>query len=115
MRIEGPAKRLRVYVGEADRWEGQPLSHAIVVKAREMGLAGATVARGLGGYGAHHRIHDAHLIEVEGNLPEVVEIVDAAKRIDDFIPVLDRMVREGMATVDDVEVIHYRHSAEEAP
>lgn len=109
MEIEGPAKRLRVYVGESDLWEGKQLSHAIVLKARERGLAGATVARGLGGYGAHHWIHDAHLIEVESNLPEVVEIIDRADHIEAFIPALDQMVREGMVTIDDVEVIHYRH------
>lgn len=112
MQIEGPAKRVRVYVGEGDRWEGEPLSHAIVRKAREQGLAGATVTKGLGGYGAHHRIHDAHLIEVEGNLPEVVEIIDRAERIQGLMSILDEMVREGLVTIDDVEVIDYRHRAE---
>ncbi len=111
MEITGPGKRLRIYVGEADRYEGRPLSHAIVLKAREHGLAGATVVRAVGGFGAHHRTHDAHLIEVEDNLPQVVEIIDAAPRVVAFLPVLEEMVREGLVTMDDVEVVHYRHDA----
>lgn len=108
MELQGPASRLRIYVGEADRWQGERLAHAIVLRAREHGLAGATVARGIGGFGTHHRPHDAHLVEVESNLPEVVEIIDSAERITAFLTVLEGMVRQGLVTRDDVRVVRYR-------
>jgi PII-like signaling protein len=108
MPIDGPAKRLRIYVGEADTSHGQPLAHAIVLRARAAGLAGATVAKGIGGYGAHRVLHDAGLIEVEGNLPLIVELVDRADRIEAFLPVVAGMVREGMVTIEDVQVVAYR-------
>ena len=103
--LAGPARRLRIYIGEADRWQGRRLSHAIILRAREQGLAGATLLRGLGGYGAHRAIHDARLFEVEGNLPEIVEIIDRADRISEFLPLLSQMVREGLITLEDVEVV----------
>jgi hypothetical protein len=102
----GAARRLRIYVGEADRWQGRHLAAAIILSAREHGLAGATLLRGLGGFGAHRSIHDARLFEVEGNLPEVVEIIDRADRIAGFLPELARMLPEGqgLVTAEDVEV-----------
>lgn len=102
-----PARRLRVYVGEADRWQGRRLSHAIVLRAREAGLAGATVVRGLGGFGAHRSIHDARLFDVEGNLPEVVEIVDLAERVEAFLPLLREMLHGGLVTLEDVLVVRH--------
>ncbi|MGE5484934.1 MAG: DUF190 domain-containing protein [Ignavibacteriales bacterium] len=111
MRIEGPAKRISIYVGETDTWHGAPLAHAIVQRAREMGMAGATVLRGVEGFGAHSRLHSARLLALSTDLPLLVEIVDRPDQVDAFLPELDEMVREGLVTVENVEVIHYRHCA----
>ncbi len=108
MAMEGPAQRVCVYLSEADVWHGKPLARAIVLKAREMGLSGATVAKGIGGYGPHRVLHRAALIETEADLPVIVELVDRAERIAAFLPVLDEMMREGLVTVEDVRVVHYR-------
>ena len=108
MKIEGPGRLLRVFVGESDRWEGRPLHEAIVLRARERGLAGATVLRGLAGFGAHSRIHTAAVLRLSEDLPMVVEIADTPERIAAFLPELDGMVREGMVTVEDVHIVAYR-------
>ena len=108
MKIEGPGRLLRVFVGESDRWEGRPLHEAIVLRARERGLAGATVLRGLAGFGAHSRIHTAAVLRLSEGLPMVVEIADTPERIAAFLPELDGMVREGMVTVEDVHIVAYR-------
>lgn len=108
MKIEGAGRLLRVFVGESDRWEGRPLYEAIVVRARERGLAGATVLRGLAGFGAHSRIHTASILRLSEDLPTVVEIVDTPERIAAFLPELDGMVREGMVTVEEVHIVAYR-------
>lgn len=108
MKIEGPGKLLRIFVGESDRWEGRPLHEAIVLRARERGLAGATVLRGLAGFGAHSRIHTASVLRLSEDLPIVVEIADTPERIAGFLPELDVMVREGMVTVEDVHIVAYR-------
>lgn len=113
MRIEGPAKRLRIYVGESDQWRGRPLYHAIVLKAREMGLAGATVFRGLEGYGANSRIHTARFLELSSDLPMVIDIVDRPEAIQAFLPHLDAFVTEGLVTLEDVEVIKYVRGPDE--
>ncbi len=107
MKIEGPAKRLRIYVGESDQWHGQPLYSAIVLKAREQGLAGATVLRGLEGYGATSHLHTARILRLSEDLPMVIELVDLEERIQDFLPVLDEMVTEGLVTLQDVHVLRY--------
>lgn len=109
MRMEGEGELLRIFVGESDRWEGRPLHDAIVHRAREAGLAGATVLRGLQGFGAHSRIHTAKVLRLSEDLPIVIEIVDKAERIRAFLPVLDAMVREGMMTLEKVRIIAYRH------
>lgn len=106
-KIASRAKRLRVYIGEADRWEGQPLFHAIVRKAKELDLAGASVFRGLEGYGANSRIHTARIVDLSADLPVLVEIIDSEEYIAKLMPYLDEMVQEGMVTVDDVEIIKY--------
>jgi Uncharacterized conserved protein, COG1993 len=93
VRIEGQAKLLRIYIGETDRWHGQPLYMAILLKAREMGLAGGTVFRGIAGYGANSVIHTANILRLSEDLPIVVEIVDADAKIQAFLPVLDEMVK----------------------
>lgn len=107
MKITGSARMVRIYVGESDKWHGQPLYMAILLKAREMGLAGATVLRGLAGYGAHSRIHTANILRLSEDLPMVIEIVDSAEKIKSFLPVLDEMVQEGLIVLWDVEVVKY--------
>lgn len=108
-KITGKAKRLRIYIGEADRWQGRSLFHAIVVKAKELDMAGATVTRGLMGYGANSRIHTARIIELSSDLPIIVEIIDSEEYIVKLLPHLDEMVTEGLVTLEDVEVIKYEH------
>ncbi len=109
MRIEGEAQLLRIFIGESDRWHGAPLHEAIVRQARELGLAGATVLRGLAGFGAHSRMHTTKILRLSEDLPIVVEIVDRAERIEELLPHLDEMVGEGMMTLEKVQIIAYRH------
>ena len=106
-KIKAHAKRLRIYIGEADSWEGKSLYKELVLKAKELDLAGATVFQGCMGYGANSRIHTASLIDMSADLPIVIEIIDSAEYIERFIPFLDKMVKEGMVTLDDIEVIKY--------
>lgn len=111
MKIEGQGQLLRIFIGESDQWQGRPLYEAIVRKAREAGLAGATVLRGLEGFGAKSRIHTARILRLSEDLPIVVEIVDKPDRIAAILPALDTMVTEGLITLEDVHVIAYRHGA----
>jgi uncharacterized protein len=111
MKIEGEGKLLRIFVGESDRWHGKPLYQAIVERVRQDGLAGATVIRGIEGFGADSRLHTARILRLSEDLPVVVEIVDSAEQIERILPILDEMVGEGMVTVERVEVIAYRGSA----
>jgi len=101
-------KLLRIFIGESDRHEGLPLYEWIVRQARENGLAGATVLRGLEGYGAHSRLHKAKILRLSNDLPLVVEIVDSEEKIQAFLPLIDDAVGEGLATVEKVEVHFYR-------
>lgn len=110
MKIEGEGQLLRIFVGESDRWEGKPLYEAIVRKAREEGLAGATVLRGMEGFGAHSRIHTTKILRLSEDLPIVIEIVDKPERIQTILPALDRMVTEGLITLEKVHIIAYRHN-----
>jgi uncharacterized protein len=112
MKLEGEGQLLRIFVGEADRWEGRPLYEAIVLKAREHGIAGATVLRGLEGFGAHSRIHTTSILRLSADLPIVIEIADRPDRIASILPVLDQMVTEGMITLEKVHIIAYRHGGE---
>jgi PII-like signaling protein len=107
MSIPEEAALLRIFVGENDRSDGQPLFQAIVLKARETGLAGATVLRGPLGYGEHSRLHTAKILRLSSDLPMVVEIVDAPDKIDAFLPLLDQMMSGGLATVERVQVRRY--------
>jgi len=109
MKIEGQGQLLRIFIGESDRWEGKPLYEAVVLKAREAGLAGATVLRGMEGFGAKSRIHTARILRLSEDLPIIVEIVDSAEKIAAILPELDRMVGEGLITLENVRVIAYRH------
>ena len=99
---------LRVFVGESDRHGGMPLYEWLVRRAREHGLAGATVLRGLEGFGAHSRLHTAKILRLSSDLPIVIEIVDTIEKIESFLPVVDAAVREGLATLERVEVRFYR-------
>jgi uncharacterized protein len=101
---------LRVFIGESDVWEGEALYRAIVLKARELGLAGATVLRGPMGFGANTRMHTTGLLELSTDLPIVVEIVDTSDKIQSLLPFLDGAVAEGLITIEDVRVLRYRHN-----
>ena len=109
MKISEEGQLLRIFIGESDRWHGKPLYEAIILKAREMGLAGATMLRGLMGFGAASRIHTAKILRLSQDMPIVIEIVDSADKIDSLLPIVDEMVQEGMVTVERVRVIQYRH------
>jgi uncharacterized protein len=109
MHIAEEGQLLRILIGESDRWEGKPLYEALVFKAREMGLAGATMLRGLMGYGAASRIHTAKILRLSEDLPVIVEIVDSPEKISSFLLVVDEMVQEGLVTLERVQVIFYRH------
>lgn len=108
MKLEGEGLLVRIFVGESDRWEGMPLAEAIVQRAREKGLAGATVLRGVEGFGAHNLIHTARVLRLSEDLPMVIEIVDQKEKVQAFLPDLDEMVAEGLVTLEPVQVILYR-------
>lgn len=107
MRIEGEAKLVRIFVGESDHWEGRPLYQALVQRAREIGLAGATVLRGIEGFGASSVVHTARILRLSEDLPIVIELVDRADKIEEFLHATDEMVKEGMVTVERVEIRKY--------
>ena len=109
MKIEGEGQLLRIFVGESDRFGSKPLHEAIVLRAREEGLAGASVLRGIEGFGAHSRLHTAKILRLSQDLPMIIEIVDKEERIQAFLPLLDGMVKEGMITLEKVHIIAYRH------
>jgi uncharacterized protein len=108
MSLPTEGRLLRIFVGESDRWEGRPLYEAIVLEARARGLAGATVTKGVMGFGAHSRIHTAKLLELSQDLPMVIEIVDAPEKIEAFMPELEKMVGDGLITIERAEVLLYR-------
>jgi hypothetical protein len=113
MEAEGEALLLRIFVGESDHWRGKPLHLAIVEKAREHGLAGATVLRGIEGYGARSVIHASRFLDLSTDLPIVVEIVDEEQKLTAFLEIAKDMVREGLATLERVRVVFYRHGTKE--
>src|SRR5438093_10513754 len=112
MKLEGRGKLLSIFIGESDTWHCEPLYEAIVRRVRKEGLAGATVIRGIEGFGADSRLHTARILRLSEDLPVLIEIVDSAEQIERILPVLDEMVGEGMVTVERVEVSAYRGSAE---
>ncbi len=99
---------LRIFIGESDRWQHQPLYEAIVLKARELHLAGATVLRGPMGFGKSSRLHTAKILRLSMDLPLVIEIVDSEEKLNAFLPVLDPMMQGGLITLEKVRVIDYR-------
>jgi PII-like signaling protein len=108
MRFEGEGKLLRIFIGESDRHGGKPLSQAIVELARREGLAGATVLRGVEGFGASSHLHTARILRLSQDLPVVIEIVDTAENVDRVLPLMDELVGDGMMTLERVEVVTYR-------
>jgi len=113
MKLPSEAEILRVFIGESDKYDGRPLYEAIVEGARKSGLAGATVTKGVLGFGAHSRIHTAKILRLSEDLPMIVEIVDKPERVEEFLPELDRMVGEGLITIEKVRVVAYRHNGGE--
>jgi PII-like signaling protein len=108
MKLEGHGRRARIYIGESDTWHGGPLYVAIVQAARCHGLAGATVARGIMGFGGHSVIHKRRALSLSQDAPVVIELVDTDEKIRAFLPVLDEMITEGMITTSEVEIVSYR-------
>lgn len=114
MKLPSEAFLLRIFIGESDRRDGRPLHEVLVEEARRRGLAGATVVRGFLGFGANSRIHTSKVLRLSEDLPVVVEIVDREDRIEAFLPDLDRMITEGLVTLEKVRVIVYRHDINQA-
>lgn len=110
MKLPTQAERLRIYTGESDTAGGRPLHEIIVEEARRRGLAGATVLRGVSGFGANSRVHTAKILRLSEDLPIVTEIVDSPEKIDAFLPLLDSLIREGLVVREQVQVLVYRHN-----
>jgi len=108
MKLEGTGLLLRIYLGESDQWHGRPLYQAIVERLRERGLAGATVMRGIEGFGAKQHVHTTRILSLSGDLPVLVEAVDSEERVRAIIPEIDQMLGDGLMTLEKVEVITYR-------
>ena len=103
---------LRIFLGESDRWHHQPLYEALVLKARELHLAGATVLRGPMGFGKSSLLHTAKILRLSLDLPLVIEIIDAEEKINSFLPILDEMMQGGLVTLEKVRVLKYRAGAQ---
>src|SRR5271154_4591569 len=114
MQIPTEAVLLRIFIGESDRWQHQPLYEAIVLAARETQIAGATVLRGPMGFGKSSRLHTAKILRLSIDLPLVIEIVDSEEKINSFLPVLDQMIGGGLVTLEKVKVLHYRSGENDA-
>lgn len=108
MTIPENGSLLRIFIGESDRYGHHPLYEAVVLKAREKGLAGITVLRGVMGFGKHSILHTAKILRLSQDLPMVIEIVDAPEKIEDFLPVLDEMIKDGLVTLEPIRVLHYK-------
>jgi len=104
---------LRIFIGESDKYDGSPLYEKIVQKAREIKIAGATVTRGIMGFGADSHMHSAKILRISEDLPVVIELVDTRENLEKLIPFLDKSVQEGLITMEDVRVIKYRHNGSE--
>lgn len=107
MRLEGPSQRLTIFIGETDRYHHKPLYSEIVKRAHRAGLAGASVFRGMEGFGASSRIHTTRILSLSEDLPMAIIIVDAPERIARFLPQLDELITEGLVILDDVQVVKY--------
>lgn len=113
MKIPTDGKLLRIFVGEQDKWLSRPLYEAIVLLAKKEGMAGATVIKGCMGFGCKSHMHTAKLLRLSEDLPMIIEMVDSEEKIDRFLPHLDRMVQEGLITLEKVNVIMYRASRDQ--
>jgi PII-like signaling protein len=114
-KIESKAKMLRIYIGQDDHWQGKPLYESIVMKLRQMDVAGATVYKGIMGYGAQQRMHKSGFLGLSRDLPVMITVVDREEKIRAVLPVLDEMVSEGLLVLSEVEVIKYAHSHPDRP
>ncbi len=108
MKIPAEGKLLRIFIGEADKWEGRPLYEEIVQLARKEKMAGATAIKGFMGFGRKSHLHTTKLLRLSEDLPIIIEMVDSEEKINKFIPHLDRMVKEGLITLEKVNVVMYR-------
>ena len=108
MTIPETGSLLRIFVGESDRHGHRPLYESIVLQAREAGLAGATVLRGVMGFGKHSTLHTAKILRLSEDMPMIIEIVDSLEKIEQFLPVLDELIKDGLVTIEEIKVIHYR-------
>lgn len=109
MKLPGKAKMIRIYFGEDDKWKEKPLYRAIVEKCRELDIAGATVLRGIAGYGASILIRESHMLSFSHDAPLMVTIIDADEKIQQLLPFLDEAVDQGLIAISEVEVIKYVH------
>jgi PII-like signaling protein len=113
IKIEGKAKLMRIFIGESDRWQDQPLHDALVRAMRANDLAGATVYRGILGYGAHRRVHKEKPLHLSGDCSIMISVVDTEEKLQSFLPVVDKMVQEGLVLLSDVDIIKYAHRPED--
>ncbi len=110
MKLEGTGLLVRIYLGESDKWHGRPLYQAILARLRERGLAGATVLRGIEGFGAKQHVHSTRILSLSEDLPVLIEAVDTEEKVRAILPELDEMLAEGLITLEKVNVIAYRAS-----
>ena len=106
--LDGEQMMVRIFIGESDKWRHQPLHLALVERLRKEGFAGATVFRGISGFGARSLIHTTHILRLSEDLPVVIEVIDTQEHIDKLIPILDEMVHEGLVTLEKVRVLKYK-------
>ena len=109
--LSGEQMMVRIFFGESDRWKHQPLEGALLERLRKEGFAGATVFRGVSGFGANSVIHTTHLLELSADLPVVIEVVDSEDHINRLLPILDEMLDDGLVTIEKVRVLRYRASS----
>jgi PII-like signaling protein len=114
VKIEGKAQLMRIYIGESDRWRDQPLHEALVRAMRANDLAGATVYRGILGYGAHRRVHKEKPLHLSHDCSIMISVIDTQKKLGEFLPIVDQMVQEGLVVLSDVDIIKYSHRAAES-
>lgn len=114
MKLPEQGMLLRIFIGESDKYKGKPLYEQIVLKARELHLAGATVLKGQMGFGADSRMHSAKILRISEDLPIVIELVDTEESLNKLLPFIDQVVTEGLVTLEKVRVIKYRHSKDES-
>lgn len=112
MSLNGEGLLLRIYIGESDTHQGRPLSSILIERARREGLAGATILRGLVGFGKHSIIHSANILRISSDLPIVIEIADSEGKIQSFLPIIEELVLEGMVTLEKVNILFYRAARE---